>query len=94
MANNADVIDLMNEVERLRGGVETLHNTVAVQKRELDGLEAKNERLRAAANEWAYLHGQRGARIDAALAYLGDVCACDTGPCDFCVIRKALKGEA
>ena len=35
------------EVERLRVGVETLHNTVAVQKRELDGLEAKNERLRA-----------------------------------------------
>ena len=38
---------LVKHIERLRVGVETLHNTVAVQKRELDGLEAKNERLRA-----------------------------------------------
>ena len=40
------------------------------------------------------------SRIDMALGYLGDECACDSdtegevnGLCDFCEIRLALKGE-
>jgi len=63
MANNADAIDLMNEVHGARHIVKVLTNKVAE-------LEKKNERLRAITLEQAYEIGLLKGRIEAALALL------------------------
>ena len=75
------------EVEQLRAIKRSDTEMIEECRKELAELANNRDGLE---HDWS----ERGARIDAALAYLGDVCACDTGPCDFCVIRKALKGEA
>jgi len=69
----------------------------------IEELEKDNERLRAelkqahAETDAAYHRETRlEAKIEAALALLGDECACDdytgSGGCDFCKIREALRG--